>query len=179
MKLALEIIITFFKVGLFTFGGGYAMIPIVKREVVIQKKWISEEQLLDYYGVAQVSPGIIAINTNALIGYQIKGKTGAILAGLATALPSIIIITFIALIFENFFELAIIAQVFLAIRIAVAALIVQTAFGLSKKGILDTVGLVLFSISLISMFVFNITPIILIVFSALVGILFYPKGKVV
>ena len=175
MKQTLEIFTVFFKVGLFTFGGGYAMIPIVQKEVVDQKQWISEAQLLDFYGIAQVSPGIIAVNTNALIGYQIAKTKGALLAAIATVMPSILIITIIALFLEQFMAFGLINQMFVGIRIAVTALILKTAMGLMKKGVIDLLGLTLFVVSFVAITFIHVSPIFLIVPSALIGILFYPK----
>ncbi len=174
MKRYLDMFWAFFKVGLFTFGGGYAMIPIAKREIIEKKGWISEEQLMDYYGIAQVSMGIIAINTNALAGYQIAKKRGALIAAFATALPSILIITIIAMALEGLFELAVIANMFKAIRVVVAALICHTTLILAKKGILDLFGIVLFLVSFIVMAFFNVSPIYIVLPSALLGMVFYP-----
>lgn len=176
MKEYFEIFVTFFRVGLFTFGGGYAMLPIAEREVITKKEWITQDQLIDYYGIAQVSMGIIAINTCALIGYQIKGKQGAALAAFASATPSIIIITIIALVLENFMGMPLVMSVFSAIRVGVTALIVNTAIKLAKKGIIDKKGLLLFLISFVSITFLGINPIILIVFSSLFGIVLFNEG---
>ncbi len=175
MKLYLDIFVSFFKVGLFTFGGGYAMIPIAKREIIQNRNWISEEQLLDYYGIAQVSMGIIAVNTNALVGYQIGHKRGAVIAAFATVLPSILIITMIAFALEGLFDLPQVANVFKAIRIVVTALITHTTIILAKKGIIDRFGLSLFLAAFIIMAFFHISPIYIIIPSAILGIIFYPK----
>lgn len=177
MKEYIEIFITFFRVGLFTFGGGYAMLPIAEREIIDKRGWITQDQLIDYYGIAQVSMGIIAINTCALIGYQVKGKRGATLAAFASAAPSIIIITLIAMVLENFMNIPVIISMFSAIRVGVTALIVNTAIKLARKGIIDIKGLALFSISFISITFFKINPIILIVFSALFGIFLYSEKR--
>ena len=94
----------FFKVGLFTFGDGYAMLPILQREVVDRNKWVTEEELLDCYAIGQCTPGIIAVNTATYVGYQRKGVIGAALATTAVVLPSLIIISIIALFLRNFAE---------------------------------------------------------------------------
>ncbi len=175
MKVYLELFIAFFKVGLFTFGGGYAMIPIAKRELIDNKNWLSEAQLMDYYGIAQVSMGIIAINTNALIGYHIAHKKGAVLAAIATALPSIIIITIIAAVLEGIFDVPLVINMFKAIRIVVSALIVQTTIKLTKIGVVDIFGAVLFGSSFLLIVLLGVNPILLVLPSALLGIIFYPK----
>src|SRR5690554_1891467 len=177
MKLFSEMFIAFFKVGLFTFGGGYAMIFIAKRELIDNKGWVSEAELMDYYGISQVSMGIIAINTNALIGYHIAHKKGAVLAAFATALPSIIIITIIAAVLEGLFDVPLVINMFKAIRIVVSALIVHTTYKLAKIGVIDLFGVVLFIASFVLIVVFKVNPILLVIPSALLGLIFYPKKK--
>lgn len=177
MKLALEMFIAFFKVGLFTFGGGYAMIPIAKREIIENKSWITEEELMDYYGISQVSMGIIAINTSALMGYRIAHKKGAVIAAFATALPSILIITIIAALLEDYFDLPLVINMFKAIRIVVAALITYTTVNLARKGITDLFGTILFITSFVLIVVFNVNPILLVIPSAFLGIFFYRERR--
>lgn len=177
MNQYVEMFISFFKVGLFTFGGGYAMIPIAKKEFVDYRGWISENELIDYYAISQVSIGIITINTNVLIGYHIAKKKGALVAAIATALPSIIIIITIASLLEGFFEHEFVINMFKAIRIVVSALIVNTTIRLVKMGIFDYFGLIIFPLSLLLIILFNISPIILVVASAFAGIFFYPRKR--
>lgn len=177
MKKTIEMFIAFFKVGLFTFGGGYAMIPIAKREIIENKGWITEEELMDYYGISQVSMGIIAINTSALMGYRIDKEKGALIAAIASALPSIIIITVIAAVFEGMFDYPVVVNMFKAIRIVVSALIVHTTYKLMKIGIIDLFGWILFAVSFLGVVLFNVNPILLVVPSAILGFFFYPKNK--
>lgn len=177
MKKTIEMFIAFFKVGLFTFGGGYAMIPIAKREIIENKGWITEEELMDYYGISQVSMGIIAINTSALMGYRIDKEKGALIAAVASALPSIIIITVIAAVFEGMFDYPVVVNMFKAIRIVVSALIVHTTYKLMKIGIIDLFGWILFAVSFLGVVLFNVNPILLVVPSAILGFFFYPKNK--
>ncbi len=173
-----DMFVAFFKIGLFTFGGGYAMIPIAKREIIENKGWITEEELMDYYGISQVSMGIIAINTNALIGYRIDQKRGALIAAIATAAPSMIIIMLIASLFQNVFDYPIVINMFKAIRIVVCALIVQTTYKLMKIGILDLFGWILFALSFFLLVVVEINPFLLVIPSGLLGLIFYPKKGV-
>lgn len=177
MKKTIEMFIAFFKVGLFTFGGGYAMIPIAKREIIENKGWITEEELMDYYGISQVSMGIITINTSALMGYRIDKEKGALIAAIASALPSIIIITVIAAVFEGLFDYPVVVNMFKAIRIVVSALIVHTTYKLMKIGIIDLFGWILFAVSFLGVVLFNVNPILLVVPSAILGFFFYPKNK--
>ncbi len=177
MKKTIEMFIAFFKVGLFTFGGGYAMIPIARRQIIENKGWITEEELMDYYGISQVSMGIIAINTSALMGYRIDKEKGALIAAIASALPSIIIITVIAAVFEGMFDYPVVVNMFKAIRIVVSALIVHTTYKLMKIGIIDLFGWILFAVSFLGVVLFNVNPILLVVPSAILGFFFYPKNK--
>ncbi len=169
--------ISFFKVGLFTFGGGYAMIPIAKKELVDYRGWLNEKELIEYYSISQVSIGNVTINTNALIGFHIAKKKGAFVAALATILPSIIVIITIAALLEDILDYPIMINLFKAVRIVVSALILNTTISLIKIGIMDTFGIILFPIVLLLIIVFKISPIILIIVSILLGFYFYPRRK--
>lgn len=173
----LEMFISFFKVGLFTFGGGYAMIPIAKKELVDYRGWLNEKELIEYYSISQVSIGNVTINTNALIGFHIAKKKGAFVAALATILPSIIVIITIAALLEDILDYPIMINLFKAVRIVVSALILNTTISLIKIGIMDTFGIILFPIVLLLIIVFKISPIILIIVSILLGFYFYPRRK--
>ncbi|TJX13398.1 chromate transporter [Tissierella creatinini] len=128
-----KMFITFFKIGAFTFGGGYAMIPIIQEEVVEKKKWINDEEFLDAIALAQASPGALAVNTSIYCGYRLKGKLGALACTLGTVLPSFIIILIIAMVFYQFRSNPIIDQIFFGIRPAIVALIVSAVYKMLKK----------------------------------------------
>ena len=128
----LELFTTFFKIGLFTFGGGYAMIPLIQREVIERRKWIEEKDFLDMLVLAQSTPGPIAVNTAVFVGYKIAGVLGAIMATLGTVLPSFIIILLLALFFAEVRENRYVDAAFRAMRPAVVALIVAPLIGLVK-----------------------------------------------
>lgn len=135
MKTLLELFAAFFKVGLFTFGGGYAMLPILQREVVDKQHWVTEEELLDCYAIGQCTPGVIAVNTATYVGYQRKGIVGSVLATVAVVLPSLIIITVIALFLRNFAENPYVRHAFAGIRVAVGVLVCDALIKLYKKGV--------------------------------------------
>ena len=177
MKEYLDLFFVFIKVGLFTFGGGYAMIPIVKREIIDKHGWLTESELMDFYGVAQVSMGIIAINTAALIGFKIKNTKGALIAAIAGALPSIIIIMLVATFLNNFLDIPEVINMFKAIRIVVSGLIAQTTYQLFKLGVVDSFGIILFITSFLLITFLHVNTIYLIIPSALLGILFYSTSK--
>jgi chromate transporter len=127
--------LTFARIGLFTFGGGYAMLPMLSRVVAEEKKWATEEELLNFYAVAQCTPGIIAVNTATFIGAKQKGILGAVSATLGLIFPSVIIITLIAVFLHNFAENEIVQNAFAGIRIAACALITVAVFRLARQSI--------------------------------------------
>ena len=124
---------TFFKIGVVTFGGGYAMIPLIETEVVDRHKWLSREELLDLIAVAQSCPGVFAINISIFIGFKLRRLKGALCASLATALPSFVIILLIAMFFHQFQDNKVVAAMFKGIRPAVVALIAVPTFNLARR----------------------------------------------
>ena len=160
----------FFKVGLFTFGGGYAMLPLLKAEVVDKRKYLSEEELLDLYSIGQCTPGIIAVNVATFIGYGQAKVKGAIATTLGIITPSIIIITLIASILENFMDNRYVVYAFYGIRICVVALIVNIIFDLAKKNLKNvySVGMFLGSIGLLVGL--NISAVLLVVLAGCVAL---------
>ena len=139
MNILLDLFLTFMRIGAFTFGGGYAMLSLIQEEIVNNKKWASEEEMLDYYAVAQCTPGVIAVNTATFIGYK-KGKVlGAIVATLGVVLPSIIIITCIAGVLSAFMKYEIVAHILGGIRACVAVLIINAVFTMSKRALVDKI----------------------------------------
>ena len=123
----------FFKIGAFTLGGGYAMIPIIESEVVDKQKWISKEQFLDLIAVAQSCPGVFAVNISIFIGYKLRKTPGALCCSLGAVLPSFLIILMIALFFHQFMDIKWVAAMFRGIRPAVVALIAVPTFNLAKN----------------------------------------------
>jgi chromate transporter len=168
-----EIFITFFRIGAFTFGGGYAMIPLIQREVVDKKKWIKEEEIIDVFAVSESMPGAIAINSSILIGYKIKGKKGACAAAIGVILPSFIIITLIAAFFARFQDNPFVKAAFKGIRPAVVALISIAAVKIGKAAIKDSLCAAISIISFILVFIFDIHAIFAILGGAAVGIILY------
>ena len=137
MKTLIDLFFTFCRIGGLTFGGGYAMLPIIQKEIVEEKKWATEEEVLDYYAVGQCTPGIIAVNTATFIGYKVHGIIGAIVATLGVVFPSLIIITIIAALLKNFANYSIVQHAFSGIRVVVIALIVSAILKLAKTGIIE------------------------------------------
>lgn len=149
MKELVEVFWVFAQIGVCTFGGGYAMLPLLQREVVEKRKWATEEELMDYYAIGQCTPGIIAINTSTFIGYKRKGLIGGIVATLGFVFPSIIIITFIAAFLQNFSSLKIVARALAGIRVCVCVLILDAVIRLGKKSLVDRWAVLIFAVVLI------------------------------
>jgi len=178
LKLLIEIFITFFKIGSFTFGGGYAMIPLIEKEVVENKKWVTPEEVVDVFAVAQSMPGAIAINSSTFIGYKISGKKGAIVATLGVILPSFLIITLIAIFFSKFQNAPAVEAVFSGIRPAIVGLISFAAVKVSKTSIVDWTGLILAILSSFSVVFFDVHAAFAILGGATAGLaifIMFPK----
>ena len=133
LKRTLNLFLTFFRIGAFTFGGGYAMVGLIHKEMVEKKKWIDDEEMLDVIAIAESTPGVIALNTATYVGAKVAGVLGAFVASIAVMLPSIIIISLISLAIEEFGNNKYVKWAFLGIRSAVAALILNAAIKLSKN----------------------------------------------
>ena len=171
VKNLLSLFLTFAKIGSITFGGGLTMLPLLTREIVQKKKWATEEELLDYYAVGQCTPGIIAVNTATFIGYYQAGVLGGIFATLGMVTPSVIIITVVASILQNFMDYPIVASALTGINAIVCALLAHTVITLGKKSLVNLVSVVLLIIGLVACFIFDITPILLVIFGGIVGII--------
>ncbi|MBQ4517356.1 MAG: chromate transporter [Clostridia bacterium] len=171
MKLLWTLFITFARIGGFTFGGGYAMLPMLQKELVEKHKWTTEEDLMDFYAIAQCTPGVIAVNTATLVGYRIKGVLGSIAATIGVVFPSFVIISIIAAVLNNFAELAIVKNAFIGIRACVCALILDSVIKLGKKAIKDIPTVIIAAIVFLIMCFFNLSPIILVVLAGLTGLL--------
>ena len=167
-----DLFLTFARIGGLTFGGGYAMLPMLQKEVVENKKWATEEELLDYYAVGQCTPGVIAVNVATFIGQKLRGVIGGIVATLGVVAPSSLVILLPAPIINRFAESAVVAHALAGIRVAVAALIVSAIVKLWKKGIKDALGVVIFGVVVLLSLVLNVSPIIIVVITMLFGILY-------
>lgn len=170
MKKLLELYCTFFRIGGLTFGGGMAMLPMLKREIVEKYGWATEEELLDIYAIGQCTPGVIAVNTSTYIGYQQGKLVGSIFATLGMISPSLIIISLIASILKEFMALPIVLHALAGIRIIVCALMLNTVFSLMKSGIKDKLGVLLFLFGFLLATFTPIPTILLVVCAAVIGI---------
>lgn len=149
MKLLLDLFFTFAKVGVCTFGGGYAMLPILQRELVETKGWATEDDLADYYAVGQCTPGIIAVNTATFVGSNLAGTVGAVVASLGIVFPSVVIILLIAAFLQNFMHIQWVIHAFNGIRAGVVALILSSVLKLLKGSVTDWPTRVIYAVVLI------------------------------
>ena len=172
MPLLLDLFCTFFRIGAFTFGGGYAMLPMLQREIVEKKKWAAEEDLLDYFAVGQCTPGVIAVNTATFVGYKTAGIPGGIMATLGVVAPSLVIITAIAALLSNFAHYPAVRNAFAGIRVAVCVLILNSVLNLLKKSVVDRITAAVYVITaLCAIFLKGVSPVIFVVLAGLAGIL--------
>lgn len=165
---------TFFKIGLFTLGGGYAMIPVIETEVVEKKKWVGRDEFLDIIAMAQSCPGVLAINVSVFIGYRMKKLRGAICASLGTALPSFLIILAIAMFFHQFKDNRVVAALFRGIRPAVVALIAVPTFKLGKSAKITFSNCWIPIACAIAIWLMGVSPILIILAAGIGG---YVYGK--
>ncbi|HAS74235.1 MAG TPA: chromate transporter [Clostridiales bacterium UBA8960] len=177
MRELIEIFWIFFKMSAVTFGGGYAMLPILQREIVDKRAWMTHERIIDYYAVSQGLPGIIAVNVSIFIGKERKGILGGVAGALGIVGPCLVIITIIAAMLSNFHTLPIVRNAFAGVAVCVAALILDAVTTLWKKAVIDKLGLMIFAVVFIGMAVFSLSPIILILSSAILGIVIKKTRK--
>lgn len=178
MKELLELFWAFCRIGGLTFGGGYAMLPMLQAEVVDKYKWATEEELLDYYAVGQATPGIIAVNTATFIGYKNKGIIGALFATAGVVFPSLVIIMIIAGLIKNFSDIKVVQNAFSGVRIVVCVLILNAVIKLWKNSVKGKLGIIIFILSFVAAALLRISPIYIVIISAIVGLLTkYKRGE--
>lgn len=169
--LLIELFVSFFKVGLLTFGGGYAMIPIIQKEVVEKRKWMNGSDILDILAISESTPGPIAVNSATYVGYKVMGFWGSLVATIGLAIPSFIIIFVISLFYEKFLSFHMVNAIFKGVKVGVIILLILAVIKLKKNVEVNTLGLVLFTITLVGMLLltfFNIKiPSVSIIFIAL------------
>ena len=176
MKELLTLFLTFAKVGVMTFGGGYAMLPILQREVVENKEWATDEELTDYFAIGQCTPGVIAVNTATFIGQKRRGILGGIAATLGVVFPSLVIIAALAGVITTFSHLAWVQHAFAGIRVCVCVLIFNAVLKLWKGAVKDVWGLVIFLVILALSVFTKLSPIIYVLAAAVAGLLIKNLG---
>lgn len=169
MQDLINLYVSWFKMGLFTFGGGYAMLPMIQKEVIEKHHWATEDEIMDYYALGQVTPGIIAVNTATFVGYKIKGVIGGICSTLGVISPSLIIISLIAGLISNFSELEVVQHALRGIQVAVCVLMFTAIKGLYKKGVKGTVPFIIFACAFVLSYFTSISTVILVIIAGITG----------
>lgn len=172
MKTILKLFLAFARIGLFTFGGGYAMLPMIQREIVETRKWATEEEIMNYYAVGQCTPGVIAVNTATFVGRKVAGIKGAISATLGVIFPSVVIITVIAAFIRNFLEYEAVSNALAGINVAVSVLVISAVITLWKKGVKNIFGIGMFIFAFLFTLLTDFSPIFVVLIAIISGILY-------
>ena len=170
MKILWQLFLTFFRIGAFTFGGGYAMIPLIQKEVVENKKWASDDDILDIIAIAESTPGPIAINSSTFVGYRVAGFWGAFFATLGMVLPSFTIILIISYILKEFQDIKAVQFAFNGIRAGVLALLIKALWSMYKKAPKGLVSYIVMALSFILVAFLKINVIYVLILCAVIGL---------
>lgn len=165
----------FFRIGFFTIGGGYAMIPLIQHDIVEKRKWLEDEEFLDLIALAQSLPGVITINTAVIVGYKVNGLKGAVAAALGAGLPSFVIIVLVASYFLNFRDNIYVQRFFTGARAAVVGLVLYAAFSLGKTTLRTKKSWLCFIFGLSLLLVLDVHPAVVIIVSGLLGYFFFKE----
>lgn len=176
-NMLLKLFTTFLRIGLFTIGGGYVMIPMIQREVVERNGWISQEDFLDLLAISQAAPGVFAVNISIFIGYRMRKTTGSIVCATGTVIPSVAIILLIALFFQQVRDNPLIENIFKGIRPAVTALILVPTLKLAKAAQLNRFTIWVPALTAIAIWALGISPVIIITATIAGAVLYYQKTK--
>lgn len=171
MNTLLKLFTTFFKIGAFTFGGGYAMIPLIQREAVEKNNWVSDDDILEIIAIAESTPGPIAINSATFIGYKVAGISGAAMATLGVALPSFLIISVISYILKEFQDNKTVSYAFFGIRAGVVALIVKAIYTMFKKAEKNAVAIIIMILAFVLSAFTDVSVLLIIILCGLTGVL--------
>ena len=175
MKILWDLFRAFFTIGALTFGGGYAMLPMLEREIVNKHKWATQEELLNYFAIGQCTPGVIAVNTATFVGSKVKGVIGGVVATLGVVAPSILIITVIAMVLQNFMDILWVQNAFAGIRVAVVALITASVVKLFKSNVKTHWHIALAVIAFIVVALLKLSPVYVVVGCAVLSFIFGKK----
>ncbi len=177
-RLLCSLFISFAKIGVMTFGGGLAMLPMLERELVENRKWVTNEEILDYYAVGQCTPGIIAVNTATFVGYKQSKVLGAVFATLGMVFPSLVIIAVIAAVLSNFADIPAVQHAFAGIRIAVCALITAAVVKLAKSNVRNLAQILIAVAAFVVIAVFGASPVVVVIGSAVAGLVLGKFGVI-
>jgi chromate transporter len=178
MKAYIELFLTFVKLGVITFGGGYAMLPVIERELINKKKWITNDEVLDYFTIAQVTPGIIAVNVSTFVGHKRKGALGGALATIGFIFLPVCFVITIGICLKNFAHYEVVQHAFSGIRIAVAALILDTIIKMCRSAFKGIISVAICVAAFLMTIIFSANPVVLVLAFGCVGFLLYrPRAK--
>lgn len=177
MEVLWQLYVAWFKMGLFTFGGGYAMLPMIQKEVIEKYHWATDSEIMDYYAVGQCTPGIIAVNTATFVGNKVKGILGGIVATLGVVSPSIIIIFLISSLIKNFSDLEIVQHALSGITVAVCVLMFVALEKLIKNGIKDLPSFMIALVAFLLSYFTNISTVIVVICAGIVGFVLQQTRK--
>ncbi|MDA3799515.1 MAG: chromate transporter [Kiritimatiellae bacterium] len=172
IKTIFQLFYVFFKISICTTGGGYAMLPMFRRELIEKHDWVTDDEILNYYAIAQSIPGIIAVNVATFVGHKKAGFIGAFAAVVGIVMPSLVIIIIIAIFFNKFNEILYVQKALLGIRIAVASLLSVIAYGLMMKSLKNIFTVCVFVAVIIAIVVLKVSPIYVVLLSILAGVLY-------
>ena len=170
LKKLWQLFYSFCIVGVTTFGGGYAMLPALQREIVEKKRWATEEEVMDWYAIGQCTPGVIAVNTATFVGEKQAGRLGGVVASLGVVFPSLVIITAIAAFIQGFADLPAVKNAFAGIRACVCVLILNAVVKLWKKSVVDRRALVIFAVVFLGSVFLKLSPILYVIAAGLAGV---------
>ena len=173
MNIYAKLYTAWFRIGLFTFGGGYAMLPMIQKEVIDHYHWASEEEIMDYYAVAQCTPGAIAVNTATFVGYKVRGVRGGLVSTLGVITPSLVIITVIATLIENFSSYPIVQHALNGIEVAVCVLMFTSIEKLVKSGVKGVSGWCLFLGAFVLAYFTDVSTVLLVILAGAIGYVLY------
>ncbi len=175
MKKLAQLFWVFFRIGAFTFGGGYAMLPMIQREIVEGKGWADDDEIMNYYAVGQCTPGVIAVNTATFIGYKQGGIPGSIFATLGVIAPSVLIITVIAAFISNFAHIPAVQHALGGINVVVSVLVLNAVITLWKKSVKNIFGIILFVLAFLVAAFTSLSPVYTVIAAIVCGVLY---GKI-
>jgi chromate transporter len=175
MKELWSMFFAFARIGGLTFGGGYAMLPMLQKEVVEKNHWATEEELMDYYAIGQCTPGVIAVNTATFVGQKHRGTAGALFCTLGVVFPSLVIITLIAAFLSNFAHLPLVQNAFGGIRVCVCVLIFNAVTKLWKKSVKDKAGVVICLAVFLASVVLKASPVLLVLLAGIAGVVIHTR----
>ncbi|MCR5612169.1 chromate transporter [Treponema sp.] len=176
-KIFFSLFFTFFKIGLVTFGGGIAMLPILERELVLKRKWVGSDELMDYFVIGQSTPGIIAVNVATFCGHKLAGITGGVVATLGIVMPSVIIISVLSFLIDSVNNILWVKKALKGINAAVAANMTYAFINFSKKSLKNILSVIIMALAFGSIFIFNVPAFIIIFSSAVLGIIIFYINK--